>query len=112
MKNKDLDIFLDPILFGKDKDEMDTENDLNEEYFCNLMEERSYANDFKSPLWLILSLKQKVLLWVFQSKQLEFKIMTLLLFKEIKFNIKKIKLIDKEIEGTITNLVIICLKYV
>ena len=112
MKNKDLDIFLDLILFGKDKNEMNSDIDFNEEYFCHLMKEKSYFNDLKSPLWLILSLKQKVLLWVFQSNQLEFKIMALFLFKEIQINIKKIKLIDKEIEGTVANLVIICLKYV
>ena len=111
MKNKDLDNFLSLVLWGKDKNEENTVINYNEEYFCNLMKERSAVNDLKSPLWIVLPLKQKILMWVSQYNQLEFKIMTLLLFLEIKVNIKKIKQIDKEIEGTVTNLVIICHNY-
>ena len=105
MKNKDLSILLDIILYGKDKKE-NAETTITEEYFSFLMNERTSFNDFKSPLWLVLSLKQKVLMWAYQYHPLEFKIMTLLLFQEIMFHIKKIKQIDKEIEGTVTNFVI------
>ena len=69
------------------------------------MKERSAINDVKTPLWIILTLKQKILLCSFQSSDFEIKIMTLMILKEMRMGIKKLRIIDKELEGTVTNLV-------
>ena len=107
MKPKELDIFLEFSIYDKVNLQIDkTENHKwNKNNFIELMEHKAKINDFKSPLWMVLPLKEKVMMWMSQTDLVEFKLMTFMILKEVQTNFLTLKSIDKELEGTVNNLV-------
>ena len=105
MKNKELNLLLETILSYIYHDGNDENIKQDNECFCKIMVKSKELNDLKSPLWTILPLKTKMIMCVSQNDSLELKIMTLLILKEMRIGIKKLKMIDKELEGTVSNLV-------
>ena len=105
MKNKELNLLLETILSYIYDDGNDENIKQDNECFCKIMVKSKELNDLKSPLWTILPLKTKMIMCVSQNDSLELKIMTLLILKEMRIGIKKLKMIDKELEGTVSNLV-------
>ena len=107
MKAKDLQILLNFIIFGQ-IDAKNLKSNLkqsHEEYFSDLMQQKAKFSDAKFPLWFILTLKEKVLMWISQTNPVEFKLMVLLILIEQNMNNSSLWHIDKELEGTINNLV-------
>ena len=106
MKNKELNLFLETILLDINQD-INNENVRQDiQHFYKLINERQEFNDLKTPLWLILPLKTKIIMCISQVDSFELKIMALLILKEVRMGIKRLRMIDKELEGTVTNLVI------
>ena len=105
MKNKELNLLLETILSDIYQEENDENIKQDNECFFKIMIKWREFNDLKTPLWLILPLKTKMIMWISQNDNFELKIMTLLILKEMRIGIKKLRMIDKELEGTVSNLV-------
>ena len=93
MKANELDVFISYYIFGNANSLLHKNKryESKEKYFENLLQNRLKFNDIKSPLWLILSLKEKILMCVLQTNPIEFKLMVLMIWKERYFNSNSLK---------------------
>ena len=93
MTAKELDIFLSVAVFGNTdlKNYNKKLKDNKEEYFERLCQEWYKMSNIKSPLWLILSIKEKILMCTLQKHPIEFKLMVLMIWRELNFSSKNLK---------------------